>query len=907
MAITTTTLGNLNFRYKGTWNSGTSYIVDDVATYNNVDYVATAANTAQTPIAPKIINTIVTTVTSVFNIDGVAQPVLALNRGDKYIFNLNSTTNNGQVLQFATTGTSQTSNLYTTGVSYFLNNVSVTAATFQNVTTFNAATARRIELQTDNLTPTTLYYFSYAGGGTYGSSITTSSLPYWRTITNATTFRGTHNNSGQTYNVGDVVYVSVRVNNNSSTYITGQYVTTDAYYICIQTHTNAGLDATLPYNQSVASKWQLLESEHDYDDTSFTNYGDILTVGTFSAANALRTVGNYLGCTATGGTGSGAIFNVVITSGGTVNKIIVDYPGSGYVVGDTLTITDAQLGAGGAPAITFLVASIGKYVKGQTSMYSGNNKDCIALANRDGVIGEYNRYYRKYGHYAGRECVNYATFIDGSGGIKTWGAGSNNGAVSDSGVATNMVFHFLDWYRSTDNGGTGVHSTPDNQIPKCIQLETGYNSGMALFNNGELYHWGQGTEGEGGNDGTATQNFPVRVGGSYANVYAGNNASTHALLNTRIVKCWISNKNADDSGTHSCYALDDSGNLWAWGNNSSGSLGNNTTTQLQKPTIIPKATYFNNNAIVAFWCTGAANVSCHALDSAGNLYAWGENTYGQLGLGNTTTPINVPTQITNVTFTAATNGAIAKLLCDQYTNYGRTAILTDKGKIFTTGYNGYGWMGNGNTTNLSTFTQMGSGPGAAASNTATNMWFTGNGQYHSIFMQDINGAITAAGRNVNGQLGDNSTTDRSSVVTPLWRLRSNNYNLLDVKFIGGHSSADNHRTHVLTNNGFVLVAGSNNNGCSSMGFTSANTYSNASANNIEESTQIVFQLPRMLNDAQGNVAELQSFGYGTTNYYYRLELRTNDYRYQSSGYSGSQLSSHHSSPTESQFQVPALG
>jgi alpha-tubulin suppressor-like RCC1 family protein len=277
------------------------------------------------------------------------------------------------------------------------------------------------------------------------------------------------------------------------------------------------------------------------------------------------------------------------------------------------------------------------------------------------------------------------------------------------------------------------------------------------------------------------------------------------------------------------------------------------------------------------------------------------------GLGNTTTPINVPTQITTVTFTAATNGAIAKLLCDQYTNYGRTAILTDKGKIFTTGYNGYGWMGNGNTTNLSTFTIMGSGPGAAASNTATNMWFTGNGQYHSIFMQDINGAITAAGRNVNGQLGDNSTTDRSSVVTPLWRLRSNNYNLLDVKFIGGHSSADNHRTHVLTNNGFVLVAGSNNNGCSSMGFTSANTYSNASANNIEESTQIVFQLPRMLNDAQGNVAELQSFGYGTTNYYYRLELRTNDYRYQSSGYSGSQLSSHHSSPTESQFQVPALG
>jgi len=908
MAITTTTLGNLNFRYRGTWNSGTSYIVDDVVDYNSQDYVAIAAGTNQTPIPNKIVNSLVTTVSSVFNIDGVAQPVLSLNRGDKYIFNLNSSTNNGQVLQFSAAASSQSSNLYTNGVSYFLNNVSVSASVFQNVTTFNAATQRRIELQTDNTTPTTLYYFSFAGGATYGSSITTSAFTYWRNIKQVTNFRGTHNNTGQTYQVGDVVYVPVRVNNNNSTYIAGQYVTTDSYYICIAAHTNSGADSTLPQNQSVASKWQLLESEHDYDDTTFTVRGDILTVGTFSSGNGLRTSGTYMGCISTGGSGTDqALFNIVITAGGVVSSVEVEWPGAGYVVGDTLTVSDAQLGGGGAPAITFQVATVGKYVKGQTSMYSGQHRDCISLSNRDGVIGEFNRYYRKYGHYAGKNVINHMTYIDGSGGIKTMGSSSNNGVVSDQNVMTNMTFPFLDWYRSTDNGGTGVHSTPDGQVPKCIQLEIGYNAGMALFNNGELYHWGFGTNGENGNDATSTVAYPVRVGGSYANVFAGNNSSTHKFLNVRIVKCWISNKNADDTGTHSCYALDDAGNLWAWGYGGQGQLAQANTSNQQLPVIIVKATYFNNNAIVGFWCSGATYVHCLALDSANRIYAWGYNAVGQLGINNTTAIINVPTEITNPLFSDATNGRISKVLKDDYSGNGRTAILTDKGKIFTTGYNFYGWMGNGNTTNLQQFTIMGSGPGAATNNICKNMWFTGNGQYHSIFMQDRAGNITACGRNNNGQLGDNSTTDRSSVVTPLWRIKANNYALLDVKYIGGHSTGDQHRTHVLTNNGWLFVAGRNSYGCSSMGFDSTYVNDRTNANNIEENTAAVFQLPRMLNDSQGNVDEVQSFGYGVASIYLRTEIRTKDYRYLSAGYSGSSMSGHHSSPSETIFQAPSIG
>ena len=40
-------------------------------------------------------------------------------------------------------------------------------------------------------------------------------------------------------------------------------------------------------------------------------------------------------------------------------------------------------------------------------------------------------------------------------------------------TATQMSFSHYDWWRSTDNGGTGVHTTPDGEVPKIIQLEGG--------------------------------------------------------------------------------------------------------------------------------------------------------------------------------------------------------------------------------------------------------------------------------------------------------------------------------------------------------------------------------------------------------------------------------------------------
>ena len=106
---------------------------------------------------------------------------------------------------------------------------------------------------------------------------------------------------------------------------------------------------------------------------------------------------------------------------------------------------------------------------------------------------------------------------------------------------------------------------------------------------------------------------------------------------------------------------------------------------------------------------GAGYAFCFALDITGKLYSWGYNGYGVLAHGNTTN-LSVPTEITGVTFdNSFWCGKIKKLLVDSQQSYQRVAILTEKGKIYWCGRNEYGWAMMGNTSDVNTFTQMGNG------------------------------------------------------------------------------------------------------------------------------------------------------------------------------------------------------
>jgi len=83
-------------------------------------------------------------------------------------------------------------------------------------------------------------------------------------------------------------------------------------------------------------------------------------------------------------------------------------------------------------------------------------------------------------------------------------------------------------------------------------------------------------------------------------------------------------KLADAGSVHSA-AIDESGNLWTWGYNKYGRLGDGTTTDKSTPILIKSGIKFKN-------LSAGYNYTL-AIDELGKLWAWGYNNVGQLGDG----------------------------------------------------------------------------------------------------------------------------------------------------------------------------------------------------------------------------------------------------------------------------------
>ena len=87
--------------------------------------------------------------------------------------------------------------------------------------------------------------------------------------------------------------------------------------------------------------------------------GKVLAIDTVGAANASRTAGTYSGLSPTGGSGSGLVVDIVVAASTGAATVTLVNGGKNYADGETLTVTDANLGGGGAPNLTFATDGIG--------------------------------------------------------------------------------------------------------------------------------------------------------------------------------------------------------------------------------------------------------------------------------------------------------------------------------------------------------------------------------------------------------------------------------------------------------------------------------------------------------------------------------------------------------------------
>lgn len=519
----------------------------------------------------------------------------------------------------------------------------------------------------------------------------------------------------------------------------------------------------------------------------------------------------------------------------------------------------------------------GSYTLG---VYSNSNYNTLVFPNR-GIAFENQSNYRGFGYKNTTDSVS-AGVITTNGQCVTWGTDSS-GSLGFPGFTFHnhqnaLSFSFLDWYRSTSFTGTGVHNTPDNQTPRVIQWEKSSSGNCVLFNNGEVHAWGFGGNGENGHGDNNNYAYPVRVGGTLANIYnntvytpATNGAGGgHGFRDVRIKRLAMSGGCGQQDNARHTLALDENGDVWAWGYNNFGQLGQNNTTSYNVPQRINRSLYFGNQAVVAIWAFGNQTGWSAAITANNNLYVWGYNVNGQLGVGDNINRL-VPTLVTTVNFGSVSVGNVVKMQAlDRWTGAageGCTAVLTSLGYIYTTGLNGSGWMGNSNTTALNTWTNVGSGPGTTSSGTAFDMWLYGSGGNRATFMvrdTTATGQCWTAGYNLRGQLGigGTSTTQSTVFVRSKIAIAGSLYDLTNVKQLGFCSVDDTMTASVVTDSGIAFSIGDNTVGQASNGTTGTFAGGFADSSGIENINSYAWQPVRTAPSMQGRMDDVM--GYNNT-------------------------------------------
>jgi len=203
-----------------------------------------------------------------------------------------------------------------------------------------------------------------------------------------------------------------------------------------------------------------------------------------------------------------------------------------------------------------------------------------------------------------------------------------------------------------------------------VSIAGGWYYSLAIKSDGTLWGWGDNQYGQLG-DGTVT---------AYDDVYNkidNNDKSTPVKIMDSV--SYVA------AGVNSSFAVKTDGSLWAWGDNECGQLGDGKAT-----TYDYEGNKIENNDKSApikimenVICIASGNHSC-AVKSDGSLWAWGANTYGQLGDGTRTDryePVKIMDGVTSVA--AAEAHSLARKA---------------DGSLWAWGYNYDGRIGDGTAT-----------------------------------------------------------------------------------------------------------------------------------------------------------------------------------------------------------------
>lgn len=353
--------------------------------------------------------------------------------------------------------------------------------------------------------------------------------------------------------------------------------------------------------------------------------------------------------------------------------------------------------------------------------------------------------------------------------------------------------------------GTDSVTITVNETPAIAWkfIAAGSTYTMAIKTDGTLWAWGGNEDYQLGLGDTQSRTKPTQVGGDndWKSVVAGDHHTLAIKTNGQLWVWGLNNHgqlglgdtqdettpsllgkdwSSAATGEYHTVAITTNGELWTWGNNEYGQLGYGDPLETSEEQCSPRkigtakdwafvaADQYLTVAIKTngeFWYCGQGEymeinnfltqvgsdtdwvsatmgyIFTLALKTNGELSAWGENSFGQLGLGGEPAEYG-----SGIVWQAPDEGEM--VACSD----SHTAAIKTNGQLWTWGSNSYGQLGIGNKISQTSPVRVG---------TASEWVSVTAGDYHTAAI-NADGELWVWGRNGAGQLGLGDNIERVS-------------------------------------------------------------------------------------------------------------------------------------------------
>jgi len=244
--------------------------------------------------------------------------------------------------------------------------------------------------------------------------------------------------------------------------------------------------------------------------------------------------------------------------------------------------------------------------------------------------------------------------LTASGEVYTWGS-NDCGDLGHSAT-------------TCDQQGYPYTDTPTRvpELTDVVAISAGSGATAAITAEGELFTWGYNEFGNLGYPSTDYNAFEIPISRTPTKVPGLTGVTMVAMQHEFSVAVTVG------------------GEVYTWGNNYNGQLGLGDTLPRSTPTKVPGL-----EEVVAI---SVMSSRCAAITAGGDLYTWGNNFYGQLGYASS----NVANDRWPASFSPKKVPSLENVVAVSFSNTHAAAVTAD-GDIYTWGQNSYGQLGDGTT------------------------------------------------------------------------------------------------------------------------------------------------------------------------------------------------------------------